>query len=242
MNMHKEYYDMLSIAANNVGLEFNNERYNQFIKYKDLLKDWNEKVNLTAITEDEEIIKKHFIDSMKIFKFEPLKKAKRVIDIGTGGGFPGIPMKIIRPEMEIVLLDSLKKRINVLQDILKNIEVNDVSTIHGRAEDYAQAPQYREKFDAVVSRAVANLAVLSEFCLPYVKVGGYFVAMKGPAVEEEVIEAKKAIGVLGGKLEEIIEVEIEGSDLNHNLVIIKKVKNTPKQYPRKAGTAAKKPL
>lgn len=242
MNIHKEYYDILSIAANNVGLEFSDEKYNQFIKYKELLKDWNEKVNLTAITEDEEIIKKHFIDSIKIFKFEALKKAKKVIDIGTGGGFPGIPMKIIRPEMEIVLLDSLKKRINVLQDILDNIEINDVSTIHGRAEDYAQAPGYREKFDTVVSRAVANLAVLSEFCLPYAKVGGYFVAMKGPAVEEEVTEAKKAIGVLGGKLEEIIEVEIEGSDLNHNLVIIKKVKSTPKQYPRKAGIATKKPL
>lgn len=240
--MEKQYYDVLTIAASNVELEINEEKYDQFLKYKDLLKDWNEKVNLTAITEDEQIIKKHFIDSMKIFQFEPLKKAKKVIDIGTGGGFPGIPMKIMVPEMEITLLDSLKKRINVLQDILKKIGIKDVSTIHGRAEDYAQTPQYREKFDAVVSRAVANLASLSEFCLPYVKVGGYFVAMKGPAVDDEVTTAKKAISILGGELKEVIEVEIEGSDLNHNLVIIKKVKNTPKQYPRKAGTATKNPL
>lgn len=242
MNTDKEYYDLLNTAVGNIGLEFNSEKYGRFIKYKDLLKEWNEKVNLTAITEDEEIIKKHFIDSMKIFKFEPLKKAKSIIDIGTGGGFPGIPMKIIKPEIEIVLLDSLKKRINVLQDILNNIGINDVSTIHGRAEDYAQTPQYREKFDAVVSRAVANLTVLSEFCLPYVNAGGYFVAMKGPSVDEEVSEAKRAIGILGGKLEQVIEVEIEDSDLNHNLVVIKKVKSTSKQYPRKAGTAAKKPL
>jgi 16S rRNA (guanine527-N7)-methyltransferase len=238
----KEYYDILTAAASSVDMELDDTKYEKFIKYKDLLKEWNQKVNLTAITEDEEIIKKHFIDCMKIFKFKPLKEAEKIIDIGTGGGFPGIPIKIMRPDIEIVLLDSLKKRINVLNDILKNIGIDDVSTVHGRAEDYAQTSEYREKFDAVVSRAVANLAALSEFCLPYVKVGGYFIAMKGPAVEDEVINAKRAIGILGGKLEDIIEVEIEDSDLNHNLVVIKKIKNTPKQYPRKAGTAAKKPL
>ncbi|MFU0824532.1 MAG: 16S rRNA (guanine(527)-N(7))-methyltransferase RsmG [Clostridium sp.] len=240
--MGKEYYDILTAAASSVDMELDDTKYEKFIKYKDLLKEWNQKVNLTAITEDEEIIKKHFIDCMKIFKFKPLKEAEKIIDIGTGGGFPGIPIKIMRPDIEIVLLDSLKKRINVLNDILKNIGIDDVSTVHGRAEDYAQTSEYREKFDAVVSRAVANLAALSEFCLPYVKVGGYFIAMKGPAVEDEVINAKRAIGILGGKLEDIIEVEIEDSDLNHNLVVIKKIKNTPKQYPRKAGTAAKKPL
>ena len=242
MNSEKIFYDILNVAAENVDLEFNDEKYNQFIQYKDLLKDWNGKVNLTAITEDEEIIKKHFIDSMKIFQFEYLRKANKIIDIGTGGGFPGIPMKIMRPDADMVLLDSLKKRINVLDDILNKIGINDVETIHGRAEEFAKNPKYREKFDAVVSRAVANLASLSEFCLPYVKVGGYFVALKGPAVDEEVKIAKKAISILGGKLEEIREVEIEDSDLKHNLVIIKKVKNTPKQYPRKPGTATKKPL
>ncbi|CAG7838951.1 MULTISPECIES: 16S rRNA (guanine(527)-N(7))-methyltransferase RsmG [Clostridium] len=242
MNSENQYYDILNVAASSMGLEFNVKKYNQFIEYKDLLKDWNSKVNLTAITEDEEIIKKHFIDSMKIFQFEYLKKANRIIDIGTGGGFPGIPMKIIRPEVKMVLLDSLRKRINVLDDILCKIGIDDVETIHGRAEEFSRNAKYREQFDAVVSRAVANLAALSEFCLPYVKVGGYFVALKGPSVDEEVKIAKKAISILGGKLEEIREVEIENSDLKHNLVIIKKIKNTPKQYPRKAGTAIKKPL
>ncbi len=242
MNDNREYYNILDTAADNIGLSFDDKKYEQFIKYKDLLKEWNEKVNLTAIKDDEGIIKKHFIDSMKIFKFQPLKNAKKVIDIGTGGGFPGIPMKIIKPDIDIVLLDSLKKRINVLEDILYKIDIKDVTAMHGRAEEFGVDPQHRQQYDAVVSRAVANLAVLSEFCIPYVKVGGYFLAMKGPAAEEEIKAAKNAISTLGGKLEEVIEVEIEDSDLNHNLVVIKKVKNTPKQYPRKAGSITKKPL
>lgn len=242
MNDNREYYNILDTAADNIDLSFDDKKYEQFIKYKDLLKEWNEKVNLTAIKDDEGIIKKHFIDSMKIFKFEPLKNAKKVIDIGTGGGFPGIPMKIIKPDIDIVLLDSLKKRINVLEDILYKIDIKDVTAIHGRAEEFGVNPQHRQQYDAVVSRAVANLAVLSEFCIPYVKVGGYFLAMKGPAAEEEIKSSKNAISTLGGKLEEVIEVEIEDSDLNHNLVVIKKVKSTPKQYPRKAGSITKKPL
>ncbi|MCY6485363.1 16S rRNA (guanine(527)-N(7))-methyltransferase RsmG [Clostridium aestuarii] len=242
MSECRKYYDILENAVESCGLSFSDKKYEQFIKYKDLLKEWNEKVNLTAIKEDEEIIKKHFIDSLKVFKFEKLKEAKKIIDIGTGGGFPGIPMKIIKPEIEMVLLDSLRKRINVLEDIANKIEITDISTIHGRAEEFAKQAKYREKFDAVVSRAVANLTVLSEFCIPYVKVGGYFVALKGPSVEEEIKEAKNAISILGAKLENILEIEIEDSDLKHNLVIIKKIKNTPKQYPRKAGSATKKPL
>lgn len=242
MSMDKEYYDILKAASDSIELSFDDNKYNQFIKYKDLLKEWNEKVNLTAITEDIEIVKKHFIDSIKIFKFEPLKKANKIIDVGTGGGFPGIPMKIIKPDLEMVLLDSLRKRINVLDNILFNIDIKDVRTIHGRAEEFGRDSLYREKFDAAVSRAVANLAVLSELCIPYVKVGGYFVALKGPSVDDEVTQAKKAISLLGGKIEDIIKIEIEDSDLNHNLVIIKKIKNTPKQYPRKAGVIGKKPL
>ncbi|WP_374048109.1 16S rRNA (guanine(527)-N(7))-methyltransferase RsmG [Clostridium sp. MB40-C1] len=242
MSDNRIYYDILETACNSLGLELDEEKYNQFIQYKDLLKEWNEKVNLTAIKEDEEIIKKHFIDSMKIFQFHPLKNSKKIIDIGTGGGFPGIPMKIIRPDIDIVLLDSLRKRINVLDDILYKIGIDDVITMHGRAEEYGVREEHREQYDAVVSRAVANLAVLSEFCIPYVKVGGYFVAMKGPSVDEEIENAKKAVSILGGKIEGIIEVDIEGSDLNHNLVIVKKVKNTPRKYPRKAGMITKNPL
>jgi len=242
MEENNSYYSLLSSAISDVGLGFDENKYNQFIKYMNLIKAWNEKVNLTAITEDLEIVKKHFIDSIKIFKFEPLKDAVKVIDVGTGGGFPGIPMKIVKPELEIILLDSLKKRINVLESILDDIGIKGVTTIHGRAEEFGVNPQFREKFDVVVSRAVANLAVLSEFCLPYSKLGGYFVALKGPSVESEVNESKRAIKELGGELMDLIEVQIENSDLKHNLVVIKKIKNTPKQYPRKAGIVSKKPL
>jgi len=237
-----QYFDIMNESCNNEGLEFNEKKYGQFMKYKDLIKEWNEKVNLTAIKEDEEIVKKHFIDSMKVFKFQELKNAKNVIDIGTGGGFPGIPMKIIKPEINIVLLDSLNKRIKFLNEVIRELQLDNIKAIHGRAEDFAQEVQYREKFDVAVSRAVANLTVLSEFCLPYVKVGGYFVAMKGPAVEEEIKCSKNAIRMLGGRIEHIEKVKIEGSDFNHNLVIISKIANTHKKYPRKAGMVTKNPL
>lgn len=237
-----EYFDLLNEASNNEGLKFDQNKYDQFMLYKDLIKEWNEKINLTAIKEDEAIVKKHFIDSMKVFKFDQLKNAKNVIDIGTGGGFPGIPMKIIKPEVNIVLLDSLNKRIIFLEEVIKRLDLKNIKAIHGRAEDFAKEKQYREKFDVAVSRAVANLTVLSEYCIPYVKVGGYFVAMKGPAVEEEIKASKNAIRMLGGQIEHIEKVQIEGSDLNHNLVIIKKISQTHKKYPRKAGMVTKEPL
>ena len=237
-----EYFDILNEASTNEGLKFDQNKYDQFMLYKVLIKEWNEKINLTAIKEDEAIVKKHFIDSMKVFKFDQLKNAKNVIDIGTGGGFPGIPMKIIKPEVNIVLLDSLNKRIIFLNEVINRLDLKNIKAIHGRAEDFAKEKQYREKFDVAVSRAVANLTVLSEYCIPYVKVGGYFVAMKGPAVEEEIKLSKNAIRMLGGHIEHIEKVQIEGSDLNHNLVIIKKISQTHKKYPRKAGIVAKEPL
>ena len=237
-----EYFDILNEASNNVGLKFDQKKYDQFMLYKDLIKEWNEKINLTAIKEDEAIVQKHFIDSMKVFKFDQLKNAKSVIDIGTGGGFPGIPMKIIKPEVNIVLLDSLNKRIIFLNEVINRLNLKNIKAIHGRAEDFAREKQYREKFDIAVSRAVANLTVLSEYCIPYVKVGGYFVAMKGPAVEDEIKLSKNAIRMLGGQIEHIEKVQIEGSDLNHNLVIIKKISQTHKEYPRKAGMVTKAPL
>jgi len=237
-----DYFELMNVACTNIGLSFDEDKYNKFIQYKDMIQEWNQKVNLTAITEDSEIIKKHFIDSIKIFKFQGLKDADRIIDIGTGGGFPGIPMKIMFPDMEVVLLDSLNKRINFLNEVINKLGLKKITAIHGRAEDFAREAAYREGFDAVVSRAVANLTTLSELCIPYVKVGGNFIAMKGPAIDEELKEAQKAISTLGGKVNEIIEVEIEESDLNHNLVIINKNNSTPKAYPRKPGMASKKPL
>lgn len=237
-----KYFNIMESACDNEGVVFNEEKYNKFMKYKNLIKEWNEKINLTAITEDGEIVKKHFIDSIKIFRFPFLKDAKNIIDIGTGAGFPGIPIKIINEEICVVLLDSLNKRINFLNEVIDRLDLKNIKAIHGRAEDYAKNIEYREKFDIATSRAVANMTVLSEFCIPYVKVGGYFVALKGPSIEEEILESKNAIGTLGGRLEDIIKVDIEESDLKHNLVIVKKIKQTPKQFPRKSGIVTKKPL
>lgn len=236
------YFDILNEACKEVGITFNEEMYGQFMLYKELIKEWNQKVNLTSITDDEEIVKKHFIDSIKIFTFKDVKNAKNIIDIGTGGGFPGIPMKIVCPSLEVVLLDSLNKRVKFLDVVIEQLSLDNVSTIHGRAEDFASPDKYREKFDIVVSRAVANMSVLSELCIPYVKLGNFFIALKGPAVEDELKDSSGAIKKLGGSISKIIPVKIEGSDLNHNLVVIKKNKVTPLKFPRKPGVIKKSPL
>lgn len=237
-----KYFDILNTACIDVGLDFNEEKYNKFITYMELVKEWNTKINLTAIVDDEGIVKKHFIDCIKIFKFQSIKKSSSIIDVGTGAGFPGIPISIFLPDTKIVLLDSLNKRINFLNEVISKLHLKNVSAIHGRAEDLAQNADYREKFQIGVSRAVANMAVLSEYCLPFVEEKGYFVAMKGPSVDEELSLSKTAISTLGGKLEKIIGVEIEDSDINHNLVVISKINKTPRNFPRKAGIITKKPL
>jgi len=237
-----KFFELLNKACANEGLEFDEDKYNKLMQYKDLVIEWNEKINLTAITEEEEFIKKHFIDSIKVFRSSELKNSKKIIDIGTGAGFPGIPIKIINPDIEVVLLDSLNKRVNFLNEVINKLQLKGVTAIHGRAEDFAREKKYREAFDAAVSRAVANMAVLSELCIPYVKINGHFIALKGPAVDEEIQEGLKAVTTLGGVVEKVIEVEVEDTDLNHNLVIVKKIKETPKVYPRKAGTASKKPI
>ncbi len=237
-----KFFELMKTASNDVGLEFTELQYEQFIKYMRLLQEWNEKINLTAITEDEEVIKKHFIDCIKSFKSEPIRKAKAIIDVGTGAGFPGLPIAIMNQNVKVTLLDSLNKRINFLNLVVKELGLKNVTTIHSRAEEGARKPELREKFDVATSRAVANMAVLSEFCMPYVKKGGYFVALKGPAIDEELENGKKAIKILGGELKEIIEISIEETDLKHNIVEIKKINMCPKAYPRKAGTVNKKPL
>lgn len=237
-----KYFELMKNACDSVGMNFDEDKYNKFITYKNLLQEWNEKINLTAITEDEEVIKKHFIDCIKAFSENQFKEAKTLIDVGTGAGFPGLPIAIMKEDLNITLLDSLNKRVNFLNIVKNSLNLTNVTTIHSRAEDGARNKELREKFDIATSRAVANMAVLSEFCLPYVKVGGYFIALKGPAITDELNDAKNAIGTLGGKLIEVIEVSVEGTDLKHNLVVIKKVKETPKTYPRKAGSITKKPI
>lgn len=237
-----EYFQLMKDASLEVGIEFSEHQYNQFIKYMRLLQEWNEKINLTAITEDEEVIKKHFIDCIKAFKSDAIKNARTIIDVGTGAGFPGLPIAIMNPNVQVTLLDSLNKRINFLNTVISSLNLKNVVTIHSRAEDGARKPELREKFDVATSRAVANMAVLSEFCMPYVKINGHFVALKGPAIEEELKDGEKAITVLGGELKDIIKVNIEESDLKHNIVEVKKINKCPKIYPRKAGTVNKKPI
>lgn len=237
-----KYFDIMNLECKRTGLELTEEKYNKFMKYKDLLQEWNKVMNLTAITEDEEIVKKHFIDSIKVFEAEYMHKAKNVIDVGTGAGFPGIPIAIMNKNIEVVLLDSLQKRVNFLDEVIKQLNLKNIKTVHGRAEDFGVNKEYREKFDIVVSRAVANMSVLNEFCLPFAKIGGYLIALKGPVVNEEISQAKKSISVLGGRLDKIINVEFENEDFKHNLVVIKKQKTTPKKYPRKAGKVSKNPI
>lgn len=218
------------------------EQKQQFVKFYELLVEWNKVMNLTGITEYEEVNEKHFVDSLSIVKAIDINSVKNVIDVGTGAGFPGIPLKIAFPHLNIVLLDSLNKRIQFLNTVIEELGLTNIHTIHGRAEDFAKKPEYREQFDLCVSRAVANLATLSEYCLPYVKVNGEFVPYKSGEIDEEVVQAKKAIHLLGGKTEEIIKFQLPGTEIGRSFVKIKKIQNTSKKYPRKAGLPVKEPL
>ncbi len=215
----------------------------QFICYFDLLIQWNKVMNLTGITEYKEVVQKHFIDSlsiMKAFDQEYFHEGTSMIDIGTGAGFPGIPLKIAFPNLKITLLDSLNKRINFLNEVISSLSLDNIEAVHGRAEDFSKQPEYREKFNFVVSRAVSNLSTLSEYCLPFVKVDGYFVSYKSEKADEELKMANNAIVTLGGKFEDKKDFDLYGNF--RNLIIIKKVNSTPSKFPRKPGLALKKPL
>lgn len=216
------------------------EQYGQFYAYMELLIEWNEKMNLTAITEPKEIILKHFVDSLTIAKY--VEEGKSIIDMGTGAGFPGIPIKIYRKDVKAVLADSLNKRIKFLDEVIDKLKLENVETIHCRAEELGKNKQYREKFDYATSRAVANLSTLSEYLMPFVKLNGKCIFMKTIEVEEELKKAKKAIKTLGGKIEKVDKFEIPESDLGRSIIIVKKEKITPNKFPRKPGTPAKEPL
>ena len=226
--MHKE---ILNKKMEEIGIQLSDMQTEQFLTYYDMLIERNKVMNLTAITEYDDVVEKHFVDSVSLIKALDEEKVKNVIDIGTGAGFPGIPLKIVFPHLKVTLLDSLNKRIKFLNDVIGALELENIETIHGR-----------EQYDLCVSRAVANLATLSEYCLPYVKVGGYFISYKSGEIEEELQQSKRAVSILGGTLGDVIKFALPGTDIGRSFVKIKKVKNTGKKYPRKAGLPSKEPL
>ena len=224
------------------GVELNETQLSQFYTYYEMLIEWNEKINLTAITDFDEVLKKHFLDSIAIGRILNQNDIISILDIGTGAGFPGIPIKIAFPNVEIILMDSLNKRVNFLNEVIEKLSLKKISAMHGRAEDFAKKDLMREKFDLCVSRAVANLSSLSEFCLPYVKVGGRFISYKSEKAKEELEASKNAISILGGGNVICDEFSLPDTDFNRTFVIIEKIKETPGKYPRKSGTPIKQPL
>lgn len=225
-----------------LGVSLTDRQTEQFLTYYEMLVEWNSFMNLTAITEYEEVMKKHFVDSVSLIKAYDITKHASVIDVGTGAGFPGLALKIAFPNLEITLLDSLNKRIQFLNEVIEKLALTEIKTIHGRAEDYARPGKFREKYDLCVSRAVANLATLSEYCLPFVKKSGFFISYKSEKISEEVKTAQKAISILGGEVKEQVEFFLPNSDIYRNLYVIEKIKACPAKYPRKAGLPAKEPL
>lgn len=233
-------------------IELSDHQVNQFITYYELLTEWNSFMNLTAITDFDEVCKKHFVDSISLIKAKEdifhitgkdlEKDALTIIDVGTGAGFPGIPLKIVFPHLKITLLDSLNKRVKFLNEVIEKLQLKGITAVHGRAEDFARKENYRNHFDLALSRAVANMSTLSEYCIPFVKAEGLFIPYKSEKISEELANANNALSILGGVITKQIEYTLPESDYYRNLVIIQKKKDTPKKYPRKAGLPSKEPL
>ncbi len=235
-----KFFEELKKEAEKLNIMLVDKQLEQFYKYMELLLEWNEKINLTAITETNEIITKHFIDSLTATKY--VNDNESIVDVGTGAGFPGIPLAINNDRLNITLVDSLNKRINFLNEVTNQLDIKNVTSIHSRAEEFGKNKQYREKFDIAVSRAVARLNILVEYLLPTIKVGGKCICLKGPDTKEEIEEAKKAIELLGGKIEIVEEFYLPDTDIKRTIIVINKIKNTPNKYPRKAGTPTKEPI
>ncbi len=244
ININLNDYELSSFKSDlkEFGIVLSEDQLCQFMRYYELLIEWNERVNLTAITDFNEVLKKHFTDSLSLVKAYNDFSDKSLVDIGTGAGFPAIPLKIAFPGLKVTMIDSLNKRINFLNTVIIELGLEDIEAIHGRAEDFSRDKNLRENFDVCVSRAVANLSILSEYCLPYVKVGGCFVSYKSGKINEEIKEAGTAISILGGEIKETVEFMIPGSDIYRSLAVINKIKKTPDKYPRKAGVPAKSPI
>ena len=239
--MQKEiFFEKMQEKSKDLGVRFSVKQTEQFFEYMNLLIEWNEKMNLTAITDPDEIILKHFIDSITILN--ELEDGSKLVDVGTGAGFPGIPLSIMNPTLKITLVDSLNKRLIFLQEVVNRLKLENIEIVHARAEEFGQNKKYREQFDISTSRAVANLSTLSEYLIPLVKVGGKIISMKASEAKQELNEAKKAIEVLGGTVEKVDEFNLPQSDIGRTVIIIRKIKITPNKYPRKPGTPSKEPI
>ena len=236
----KQFSSIMQQYGYKIQVQFTEEQLQKFYEYMNLLIEWNKKINLTAIIEPEDIVLKHFIDSLTILPF--IDKNKKIIDIGTGAGFPGIPVSIMRNDVDMTLLDSLNKRINFLNEVIKILNLKNVNTIHSRIEDLAKNKKYRGTYDIATSRAVANLSTLSEYMIPMIKTRGISICMKGSDIEEEINKSKKAVDILGGKFKKIEKFTLPNSDQKRTIILIEKEKSTPLKYPRKAGTPSKEPL
>lgn len=235
-------FEKFNHVLKNWNITLTDIQLNQFAQYYEMLIEKNKVMNLTAITEFDEVIEKHFLDSISLGAVIDLKQPLKVLDLGTGAGFPGIPLKIVYPDLQITLADSLNKRILFLQEVIEALELEGIEAVHGRAEEMARNVTFREQYDLCVSRAVANLSTLSEYCLPFVVTGGKFIPYKSGEITEEVENAKNAVSRLGGSISDIHKFSFGEKDLHRSFVMIAKVKKTPKAYPRKAGTPAKQPL
>lgn len=234
--------DNLKNKLNQLSIEYSESQIEKLLKYYEMLIEKNKVMNLTAITEFDEVVEKHFIDSLSIVRVIDMEKVHSIIDIGTGAGFPGIPVKIMFPHIKVTLVDSLNKRVNFLNEVIENLELSDIEAYHGRAEDYGRDKKFREKYDLCVSRAVANLASLSEYCMPFVKPDGYFISYKAGECEDEIDNSKNAIKILSGKIEKVEKFSLPDSEISRSFIKIKKIKNLSNKYPRKSGIPSRNPL
>lgn len=234
--------DKFQYELEKLNINLSEQKLNKFLIFYKMLIERNKVMNLTSITEFEEVVTKHFLDSLSIVRTVELNHEKKILDLGTGAGFPGIPLKIVFPELDMVLMDSLNKRVLFLEDVISVLELSNIIAVHGRAEEMARKPKYREQFDLCVSRAVANLSSLSEYCIPFVKKNGLFISYKSGEIDDEVHMAKKAVQQLGGEIQQVEKFMLTGTDVSRSFVIIQKKNQTPKLYPRKAGMPTKKPI